>query len=178
MFKKIAFTVLVIILGVVLIAAFQEGTYKIQREIVIQAKAEAINPYISSSKKADEWMPWAETDPQVKMSYSGPEEGLGSTANWESPGQMGTGKAEIIELIPNQLAKTKITYTKPMEFTQDSEFSLAPEGDGTKMTWTVRGDKPFIARLMCLVTFMDMDKYVGAQFEKGLQKLKNLVEKK
>ena len=28
------------------------------------------------------WMPWSESDPNVKTTYSGPEEGVGSTSSW------------------------------------------------------------------------------------------------
>lgn len=46
------------------------------------------------------------------------------------------------------------------------------------MTWSVKGKSPFIARVMCALSFMNMDKYVGGMFEKGLLRLKNMVEKK
>lgn len=49
------------------------------------------------------------------MTYSGPEEGVGAVSSWESPGQMGTGRAEVVESNLNQNVKTKITFTKPME---------------------------------------------------------------
>jgi hypothetical protein len=124
------------------------------------------------------WMPWKETDPKVQMTYSGPEEGVGSISSWESPGQMGTGKAEVVGVVANQSVKTKITYTKPMQMSQDSEFVLTPVGETTQMTWKVSGKQPFIGRLMCTLTFMNMDQYVGGMFEKGLNKLKTLAETK
>ncbi len=123
-------------------------------------------------------MPWKETDPKVQMTYSGPEEGVGSISSWESPGQMGTGKAEVVGVVANQSVKTKITYTKPMQMSQDSEFVLTPVGETTQMTWKVSGKQPFIGRLMCTLTFMNMDQYVGGMFEKGLNKLKTLAETK
>jgi Polyketide cyclase / dehydrase and lipid transport len=168
-----------VVLGIfMVIAALKPTEYLIKRDIVINAKPEAIFPYLVSSKNADQWMPWKESDPQVQISYSGPEEGLGSTSSWDSPGQMGTGKAEVVGVIANQSVKTKITYSKPMEMTQDSEFILTTQGEATQMTWTVTGSQPFFARLMCTLMFMDMDKYVGGMFERGLNKLKLTVETK
>lgn len=168
-----------LILGVfVVIAALRPAEYLIKRDIVINAKPEAIFPFLVSTKNADTWMPWKEQDPQVQITYSGPEEGIGSISSWDSPGQMGTGKAEIVGVVANQSVKTKITYTKPMEMNQDSEFILTPQGDSTQMTWTVTGNQPFIARLICTLMFMNMDKYVGGMFENGLNKLKLNVEGK
>lgn len=162
----------------VTIAALKPSEYLIKRDVMINAKPESIFPLLISMKNADTWMPWKESDPQVQNTYSGPEEGMGSISSWDSPGQMGTGKAEVVGVIPNQSVKTKITYTKPMEMNQDSEFILTPTGEGTQMTWIVTGNQPFFARLMCTFMFMNMDKYVGGMFEKGLNKLKLIVEGK
>lgn len=168
-----------VVLGIfMVIAALKPSEYLIKRDVLINAKPEAIFPYLNSTKNADLWMPWKEQDPQVKMTYLGPEEGLGSMSSWDSPGQMGTGKAEVVGVIANQSIKTKITYSKPMEMNQDSEFALTPQGEGTQMTWTVTGSQPFFARLMCTLMFMNMDKYVGGMFEQGLNKLKLIVEGK
>lgn len=178
MIKKIL-AGLALILGIfVVVAAIRPADYLIKRDIVINAKPEAIFPFLVSTKKADTWMPWKETDPQVQITYSGPEEGMGLISSWDSPGQMGTGKAEVVGVIANQSVKTKITYAKPMEMNQDSEFTLTPQGESTQMTWTVTGNQPFFARLICTVMFMNMDQYVGGMFEKGLNKLKLIVEGK
>ena len=178
MIKKILVGLGLVLAVFVIIAARKPEEYLIKRDVTINAKPESIFRYLVSMKNADSWMPWKEHDPQVNNTYSGPEEGVGAISSWESPGQMGTGKAEVVSVIPNQSVKTKITYTKPMEMSQDSEFILTPMGEGTQMTWTVSGKQPFIARLICTLTFMNMDKYVGGMFEKGLNKLKTLAEKK
>lgn len=177
MIRKILIAVAAVLAGFLLVAALKPADYLIQREIVIQAKPEAIFPYLVSMKKADQWMPWKEGDPQVVTSYSGPEEGVGAISSWESPGQMGTGQAEVVGVTPNQLVKTKITYTKPMVMSQDSEFSLAPDAGGTRVAWRVTGQQPFIPRLICTLMFMNLDKFVGGEFEKGLGKLKLILEK-
>lgn len=178
MIKKIL-AGLAVVLGVfIVIAALKPSEYLIKRDVMINAKPDAIFPFLISTKSADQWMPWKEQDPQVKMTYSGPEEGVGSMSSWDSPGQMGTGKAEVVGVIRNQSVKTKITYSRPMEMSQDSEFMLTPQGESTQMTWTVTGNQPFFARLMCTLTFMNIDKYVGGMFEQGLNKLKLIVEAK
>lgn len=178
MVKKISIGLGVIVVGVLIFAGLKPADYFIKREILINAKAEVIFPHLASMKQADEWMPWKEADPQVKNSYSGPESGIGSVSSWESPGQMGTGKAEVIEMVQDQKITTAISYTKPMEMQQVSEFILTPQGEATKIEWNVRGKNNFLFRIIGIVACMDVDKYVGGEFEKGLNKLKLIVEKK
>ena len=163
-----------LIIGLLVYVAMQPSEMNISRELFIKATPHALFPYINNSKKSNEWMPWAESDPLVQMVYSGPEEGLGATSSWDSPGKMGTGKAVVVESVSNILVKTKLTYTKPMVMSQLAEITLSPTTDGTVVRWSVTGKNTFIGRLFCL--FMNMDKMVGGQFEKGLRKLKNRVE--
>jgi uncharacterized protein YndB with AHSA1/START domain len=178
MIKRILLVIGITLAVFVVIAFLKPEEYQIKREVIIDAQPETVFPFLASMKKADQWMPWKEIDPKVETSYEGPEEGVGSISSWNSPGSMGTGKAEVIAVTENQLVKTKITYTKPMQMSQDSEFILTPMGEATQMTWIVRGKQPFFARLMCTLMFMNMDKYVGGMFERGLNKLKLSIEGK
>lgn len=148
----------------------------ISREIVIQATPEVLFPYINNSKKMNAWMPWQESDPQVKMQYSGPEEGVGSKSSWESPGKMGVGNAVVIESVPNQSVKTQLTYTKPMEMVQLAEVTLTPVEGGTQVKWSVDGHNGFLFRLIGVI--LNVEKTVGGEFEKGLLNLKHQVESK
>ncbi len=47
-------------------------------------------------------------------------------------------------------------------------------GDRTAVTWTMTGHNNFIAKAICL--FMNIDKTVVGNFEKGLANLKAVVE--
>jgi hypothetical protein len=166
---------LVVIIGAFLgYVAMQSSDMNIGRELLINAKPEAIFPYINNNKKTNEWMPWGDTDPDIHMTYSGPEEGVGSQASWTSSGRMGVGQAVIVASSVNQAVNTKLTYIKPMEMSQDAVISLTPKGDSTLVRWEVKGKNTFIGRMFCV--FMDMDKVVGSQFIKGLTNLKNIVE--
>jgi uncharacterized protein YndB with AHSA1/START domain len=175
MFKIVMLVIVVGVVGFLLYVGFKPSDFAVAREITVKAPPEAIFPYINNSKKAGDWMPWAEIDPRMKMSYSGPDEGVGSKSSWESPGQMGVGEALVVESTQNQSVKTQLTYTKPMVMSQMAEVSLTPSADGTVVKWAVSGKNSFMGRLMC--TFMDMDKMIGGQFMQGLTKLKSLVEK-
>ena len=177
MIKKIAIGFLVVVGLFMLYVAIQPSDFSITRELSIKASAESIFPLINNSEKANSWMPWKASDPNVKMEFSGPSEGVGSKSFWNSTGQMGTGEALVVESVPNQLVKTQLVYSKPFEMSQMAEVSLAPGTDGsTVVRWTVTGKNNFMGRLFCV--FMDMDKIVGSEFEKGLNNLKSLVETK
>lgn len=174
MFIKILISVAILVAGFLSYVAIKPSNMVITRELVIKAPPEKIFPYINNAKKADEWMPWKDSDPGVQMQYSGPEEGVGSKSSWDSKGQMGTGSALVVESIPNQSVKTQLTYTRPMEMSQMAHIMLTPTPEGTLVKWSVDGHNNFICRMMSV--FMDMDKMVGDEFVKGLTKLKSITE--
>lgn len=164
------------IIGILLIyAGVKSPQMEISRELLIKATPEIIFPYLNNSQKMNDWMPWQNSDPELKMLYSGPSEGAGSRSSWDSSGKMGTGYAEIIESIPNQSVKTKLEYTKPMVMSQVATMSLVPAENGeTLVRWSVTGHNSFLFRLIGI--FMNMDKMVGGEFEKGLTTLKTITE--
>jgi hypothetical protein len=175
MIKKIGLGLFVIIGLILGYAAMQSPDYRVSREITIHAPAEKIFPFLNSSKLAEQWGPWLETDPQAKMSYSGPDAGVGSRASWDSPDQLGTGSATIVESIPNKQVGIKLEYVKPMNMSQDSIYLIEPAGNQSLVRWTVTGKNSLLGRVMCI--FVNMDKVVGGMFEKGLSNLKTVAEK-
>jgi hypothetical protein len=64
---------------------------------------------------------------------------------------------------------------RPMEAHNTVEFTLAANGGGTDVTWAMHGPQPLLAKVIGV--FIDCDAMVGGEFEKGLAKLKALVEK-
>jgi hypothetical protein len=63
---------------------------------------------------------------------------------------------------------------RPFEDSSTAEFTFQPEGDRTVVTWSMFGRKNFISKAVCL--FMNMDKMLGGEFEKGLAQLKAIAE--
>jgi hypothetical protein len=112
----------------------------------------------------------------MTRTYEGEPAGEGAVYSWAGNSDVGEGTMTITESRPNELIRIKLEFIKPMEGTSDTEFTFAPEGDGTKVTWDMAGKNNFIGKAFCL--FMSMDKMIGGQFEEGLSSLKTVAESK
>ena len=163
-----------IIASVLIYAAMQSPDYTISREITINAPADKIFPYLNNPKLAEQWAPWNEIDPDAKMLHTGPDAGVGARTSWDAGKQLGTGSATIVQSIANQRVSIRLEYTKPMQMVQDAEYLIVPAAGQSQVTWLVRGQNTYMGRVMCI--FFNMDKIVGGMFEKGLLKLKTLIE--
>ena len=68
----------------------------------------------------------------------------------------------------------KLEFFKPWTATNAATFSFTPAHDGTKVIWAMDGHNNFGAKAASL--FMDIDKLVGTDFERGLVALKAEAE--
>ena len=85
---------------------------------------------------------------------------------------MVTGSQEIIESAPDQIFRTALDFG-PMG-TAIASFKLQPDGEQTQITWGFTSELGLnpMSRWMGLM----MDKWVGGDYERGLDNLKALVE--
>jgi hypothetical protein len=68
----------------------------------------------------------------------------------------------------------KLEFLKPFKATNTTEFTFKPDGGETVVTWSMSGQCNFMAKAFGL--FMNCDKMVGGDFEKGLAGMKSLAE--
>jgi hypothetical protein len=122
------------------------------------------------------WSPWAKLDPAATNTFTGPAAGTGAMFSWAGNSDVGVGSMTITESRPSELILIKLEFLKPFASTADTEFAFAPVGDQTKVTWTMSGKNNFISKAFCL--FMNMDKMIGSDFEKGLVAMKSAAEAK
>jgi hypothetical protein len=174
MLKKLLIAIALVIIGFVIFVATRPSEFRIERSALMTATPAVIFPQINNLQKWPTWSPWAKLDPNAKNTFSGPAEGKGAVFAWAGNREVGEGRMTITESKPNELVQFHLEFFKPMEGTSETTFKLTPEGDKTRVTWTMTGKNNFIGRAMCV--FMDMDKMVGGQFETGLASMRALAE--
>jgi hypothetical protein len=76
---------------------------------------------------------------------------------------------EITEVAEATSVTVKVEFLKPFKATNTAVFTLLPEAEGTRVTWTMTGKKTFMTKVMGI--FTSMDKMIGKDFEKGLTQL-------
>jgi hypothetical protein len=113
-------------------------------------------------------------DNTMTRSFSGGAQGKGACSEWTGKGKAGRGRMEITEsTVPRQITVT-VDFVKPFAAHNVNQFTLEPFGDGTRVTWTMRGTNPFVLKIMSV--FINVDSLMGKHFETGLHSLKTLAE--
>lgn len=174
MIKKILVGLAAIIAIILIAASFQSDDMSVSRSATIAAPPEAVFKVVNDFRQWDAWSPWSKIDPNMTKSLEGPPEGVGAIYKWSGNNDVGEGSTTLVESTPNEKVAMKLAFVRPMEGTSDVQFTFAPEGAGTKVTWAMQGKKPFIGKVFGL--FMDCEKMCGDQFDEGLANLKKVVE--
>lgn len=170
--KKLIYILLGIIILVVVTMLAMGKKYHFETSTVINAPAEKVYPYISSMKAFNLWNPWLAMDPTLKLEYSGVSGQVGDQYCWNGNNESGQGCHQITALVPNQKQSNKMHFVKPFESDATSDIILAPQGNGTKVTWTMDCELDYPMNLMKLMMDSQMEKSYGS----GLTQLKKLVE--
>lgn len=162
------------IAGVLVYAATQPGSFRVERKAHINAAPERIFAHINDFRRWSGWSPYEKKDPAMKKSFSGAESGKGAAYAWDGNKDAGKGQMMIVDATPSSKITIKLDFSAPFEAHNIAEFLLAPEASGTGVTWAIFGPQPFMSKLMGV--FLDMDKMIGKDFEDGLAALKARAE--
>ena len=174
MIAGVVVLVVVLVAGVLVLAALRPAEMRVERRATIRAPAEKVHAQIADFRRWQAWSPWERIDPTLQRTYSGAPSGRGAVYEWSGQGKAGAGRMEILDApVPSRVA-IRLDFIKPFAARNSTVFSLVPQGEGTEVTWTMTGPSPFMARVMSV--FMNLEGMVGRDFEAGLANLKAVSE--
>lgn len=147
----------------------------IERRRTIAAPVSRITPLIIDFHGWSDWSPWEGIDPDMQREYTGPESGVGTHYEWSGNKKAGAGNMEITAVRPDAI-ELDLNFTRPFKSQGKTNFEFSADGNETTVTWQVHSPKTFMTRVVGI--FMNFDKSVGGDLDRGLDKLKAEVEGK
>jgi hypothetical protein len=169
----IVIAIAVVILGVLIYASSKPEVFHVERSVRIHATPDAIFPLINDLHRWEAWTPY-DKDPAIQRTYSGSAAGVGARYAWEGNKQVGQGEISIRETLPPRLLEFDLHMVKPFEGRNVATFSLDPDGDATRVTWSLDDKHKLMHKIMSI--FLNLDHMIGKDFAVGLDRLKALVE--
>jgi len=146
----------------------------VERTVIVEAEPAEVFALVNDFREFNKWSPWAEYDPEgTRYEFGGPATGVGSTMSWSSEHpNVGSGMQEIVDSQPDKMVRTRLVFDG-FDTPSYATFELAPTDGGTRVTWSFDANLDnMVGRYMGLM----MDQWVGADYERGLERLKELVE--
>lgn len=173
--KIILLVLLVLVLAAVVAMFVIPTSLHVERSIEISAPKAMVYRYVSHLKLMDQWGVWFEMDPEMKNVYEGEDGKPGAINIWESE-IVGNGSQEIT-LVTSDRVETKLRFTGDWESEADAYIQLAEGESGeVKVSWGMHTeiDRPF----NLVMALMGFTKSMNDDYDRGLIKLKNLLEEK
>jgi hypothetical protein len=174
MLKKILGGLAAVILVLVGVIATRPAEFSVQRSAVMPVPADAAFAVVNDFHRWKEWSPWEKLDPQQKTTHTGAESGTGAVYAWVGNDDVGEGQMTIEESKVNELVRIKLEFIKPFAAVSTTTFTFKPSEGGTEVTWVMAGKNDFMSKAFSM--FVDMDKMVGGDFERGLASMKTVAE--
>lgn len=179
MLKIFLIALAAIVVVFVVVVAMQPSEFRVARSVAMSAPAPAVFAQVNDLRKWEAWSPWAKRDPAMRQTYEGAPAGTGAVSSWAGNHEVGEGRMTITESRPSDLIRIKLEFLKPFAATHTGEFTFKPDENQpnqTVVTWSMSGTNNFLAKTVHV--FMNMDKMVGGDFEKGLAQMKSIVEQR
>ncbi|HEX5659678.1 MAG TPA: SRPBCC family protein [Polyangiales bacterium] len=154
----------------------QPAAFRIERSTLISAKPQDVFPLVNDFHNWPGWSPWAKLDPKMVVTYDGPASGVGASYAWIGNKKVGSGRMTIEDSQAARRVGLQLQFFSPLKATNMGEFKFEPAAQGTRVTWTMTGTRDFVAKLFAF--FVDIEKMVGGDFEKGLAAMKAIAESK
>lgn len=174
MWKIILIAAAVVVVLFIVIVASRPSDFRITRTARIAAQVDVVFENVNDLHKWEAWSPWAKLDPNAKSTFSGPVAGPGASMAWDGNNKVGAGKMTITDSRPGESIRMNLEFLRPFKARNLAEFTFKAEGDQTVVTWSMAGKNNFICKAMGL--FINCDKMVGGEFEKGLANLNSVTQ--
>lgn len=146
------------------------ANFEVKRSVNMNVAPEAISQTVSDFSTWPHWSVWFQLDSTMTYQLGDPYQGVGGSYSWTSEA-MGGGNMSILEYTEGQSMKTEIHFDGQGVSNGSWDFETQENG-ATKVTWGLSGEMGFFGRFIGA----QMDKWVGPDFEAGLQNLKSYVE--
>jgi len=170
--KKILYVILALGIIYLILAMIGPSVVKIERTITINKPADKFKTNLLDLNFFHEkWSPWTAKDPNMKVSFSGTPGVIGQKMEWSGNKEVRSGTMELAGVNGDS---TLINVVFGSGGAHKSYYITKTNGDTTNFTWGLVMDVGFFARPIML--FMNMEKMMAPDFEKGLQNLKKVVE--
>jgi Polyketide cyclase / dehydrase and lipid transport len=164
----------VAVIGLIILVASRPNDFRVTRSTSVSAPPAIVFAEVNDFHKWEAWSPWLEMDRACKTTFEDASVGKDAIFTWNGNKHVGAGLMTITESHPSDLILIKLEFFKSFKAVNQTEFTFSDTANQTLVTWTMSGKNNFVGKIIGL--FINCDKMVGGQFEKGLAKMKAVAE--
>ncbi|NNK90613.1 MAG: hypothetical protein HKO89_08410 [Saprospiraceae bacterium] len=175
--KLVRYMIIILIVFLVLAITFMALSPKnmyFKTSTSVDAPPHLVYNMVNNLEKWELWSPVNELDPEVTHSFSDNPVGPGAKWTWKGNDKVGEGTREIVASSEGESVRTRIEFNG-WDKESFGQWTFVPDGKKTRVSWAFEGgDTAFPFRPFNVL----MKRGYRKTYEKGLNTLKDLVEKR
>lgn len=170
--KKVFYVIIALFVLYFVLALFGPKSVKAERSIVINAPVEVVHEKLGDFQYFHEkWSPWSQRDPNMKTTFTGVPGEPGHVYGWSGNKDVGVGELRLVRVSGDSIVQTLTFEGQGDAF---AYYLVRDQGGQSHITWGMQFDVGYMMRTPML--FMNMDEMIGKDYEKGLARLKQVIE--
>jgi effector-binding domain-containing protein len=179
MIKNIFYTIVITIITVLSVSFFLPRAVHVERTLSIDRPASTVFALVNGYATIRTWSPWASRDPSAVYTISGPATGVGARMEWEGdPRLSGKGWQEITHSVPYTRVQAELHFDQQGMAT--TYFDIHEQDGGSAVTWGfdthLTEGQSFAGGVVAQYFGLLFDRWIGSDYETGLNNLKTLAE--
>lgn len=179
MLKKVLYAVVISVVAFLAIGVFLPRHVHVERSIAIDRPAATVFTVLNGYTHFLAWSPWSMRDPDARYERSGPTAGVGARLSWSGdPRLVGTGWQEIVASEPYRRVAMHLDFEQ--QGNAETYFLIEEAGRGVRLTWGFDTDllegQSLLGGVLARYFGLFFDRWIGADYENGLGRLKAHVE--
>lgn len=139
----------------------------ISRSKTINAPIGKVYDAVADLSQWEAWSPWLIMEPEAVVTVAADKQSY----TWDG-NRVGAGHMAITDAVDNSSVRYDLTFLKPFKSTAKVGMDVRDVDGGTEVTWTMDSSLPFFMFFMKRM----METFVGMDYERGLNLLKDYVE--
>jgi effector-binding domain-containing protein len=177
--KYILFIILMVIIATAVYFGAQDGKYDAFATKTMQVPAAVVYDHVNDYETWQQWGPWMQVDPEIKINMGDTTIGIGANYSWESKNDdVGNGAIKTVATVQNTSIDQLITFKSPMgESSSEVYWTFQPTADGkqTNVTWGMKGEFSLLEKIFMAFSSQPFEESVQTMYASGLKNLEETV---
>ena len=175
--KYLLFLFLIIFIAGSIYVATQDGEFQTESSRLINAPAPLLFREVADPANWKTWSAWRNLE-GINMDVTGENTGEGAGFSWQAE-EIRDGRIVNTTVIPyNTIKQHLVMQTFIGEAEGTIQWTFEPEGDQTRVTWSMEGNQSFKEKLAFTVQDRDLAETFQPIFEQSLENLEQNVTQK
>lgn len=170
--KRILLILVVLIALLVIVSFFLPSTYSVTRTTVMKAPPEAVFDQFNDFKNWRQWNTFDDMYKEIDYTTSDPSAGVGAKQSWVA-NKNEKGEMTIVKSEPPKNFEFTIVF-EGFDNPMYGYVTLEPVAEGTKVTWTDKGNMGNNPLYKYMALFMDG--MMGGNMDKSFDNIRKIVE--